>query len=78
MSVDAEPGGKRSGEGQGVAGGGGREVAGDVEREGLAFVGALVRDGGRGWALVPNGRWKLSLIAMPWASVAVTVTVLLP
>src|SRR5260370_35332241 len=28
--------------------------------------------------LSPTGRWKLSLIALPWASVAVTVTVLLP
>src|SRR3984893_2278603 len=28
--------------------------------------------------LSPTWRWKLSLIALPWASVAVTVTVLLP
>ncbi len=28
--------------------------------------------------LSPTARWKLSLIALPWASVAVTVTVLLP
>src|SRR5947199_350691 len=28
--------------------------------------------------LSPTARWKLSLIAVPWASVAVTVTVLLP
>src|SRR5207248_704663 len=28
--------------------------------------------------LSPTWRWKLSLMALPWASVAVTVTVLLP
>ena len=28
--------------------------------------------------LSPTARWKLSLIALPWASVAVTVTGLLP
>ena len=28
--------------------------------------------------LSPTARWKLSLIALPWASVAVTVMVLLP
>src|SRR6202011_2452349 len=28
--------------------------------------------------LSPTWRWKLSLIALPWASVAATVTVLLP
>src|SRR5947208_5908484 len=28
--------------------------------------------------LSPTARWKLSLIALPWASVAVTMTVLLP
>ena len=28
--------------------------------------------------LSPTARWKVSLIALPWASVAVTVIVLLP
>ena len=44
MGVDAKPGRHRSREGQGVARGGRHEVAGDVEREGLAFEGALVCD----------------------------------
>ena len=38
------PGRHRSGEGQGVACSGSREVAGDVEREGVALGGGLVSD----------------------------------
>ena len=79
MGIDAEAGRQRTREGQGVAGGGRREVAGDVEREGLAFVGALVCDRGCGRAAVADlASWKVSLIALPWASVAVTVIGLLP
>ena len=53
-------------------------MAGDIEREGLALIGALVGDGGGGRPAVATARWKVSLIALPWASVAVTVMVWLP
>src|SRR3984893_14037300 len=54
MSIDLEAGRHRSRKGKGVAGGGSREVAGDVEREGLAFIGALVCDCGCGRAAVAD------------------------
>ena len=54
MGVDAETGRHRSREGQGVAGGGRLEVTGDIEREGLAFEGALVCDRGCGRAAVAD------------------------
>ena len=54
MGIDAEASRHRSREGQGVAGGRSREVAGDVEREGLAFEGALVCDRGCGRATVAD------------------------
>src|SRR6202030_792212 len=40
--IDAEAGRQGGGVGQGIAGRRGGEVAGDVERERLSFVGALV------------------------------------
>ena len=46
------PAGNDAREGQIIARGGSREMAGDVEREGLAFVGALVRNRGFGRAAV--------------------------
>src|ERR1700724_2442558 len=46
MGIDAEAGGQRRCEGQGITGRGSREVAGDIEREGLAFVSTLVCDHG--------------------------------
>jgi len=33
-------------------------MAGDVEREGLAFIAALVRDGGRGRPAVADGKME--------------------
>ena len=79
MGVDAEAGRQRGREGQRIAGSRGGEVAGDIEREGLG----LHRRSGSRWRLRSGrcrrpARWKLSLIALPWASVAVTVIVLLP
>src|ERR1700674_1591467 len=46
MGVDAEAGGQRRCEGQGVTGRRSHEVAGNVEREGLAFGGSLICDRG--------------------------------
>ena len=43
----------------------------------MALVGALVGDR-CGRPLSPTASWKLSLTALPWASVAVTVIGLLP
>ena len=63
---------------QRIAGGRGGEVAGDIEREGLTLVGALVGDLVAVGPLSPTASWKLSLTAMPWASVAVTVIGLVP
>ncbi len=48
MGIDAEPGRQRSRIGKRIAGGRLSEVAGNIEREGLAFVGTLVCDGGCG------------------------------
>jgi len=42
MGIDAEAGRQLGREGQRIAGGGRREMAGDIEREGMAFKGALV------------------------------------
>ena len=58
MGVDAEAGRQRGREGQGVACRGSGKVAGDVEREGLAFIGALVRDRGRGRPAVADGKME--------------------
>ena len=54
VGIDAEASRHRSREGQGVAGGGSLEMAGDVEREGLAFEGALVCDRSCGRAAVAD------------------------
>ncbi len=54
MGIDAETGRQRSREGQSVAGRVGHEVAGDIEREGFAFVAALVCDRGCGRAAVAD------------------------
>ena len=54
MGIDAEAGRQRCREGQAVAGRRSREVAGDVQRKSLAFVGGLVRDRGCGRAAVSN------------------------
>jgi len=72
MGIDAEPGRQRGREGQGVAGGGSGEMAGDVEREGLAFIAALVRDGGRGRPAVADGKMEALADRLTMASVAVT------
>ena len=55
LGVDAQPARQRGGERQRIAGGRGGEVAGDVERERLALVGALVGDRGRGRTAVADG-----------------------
>src|SRR5580704_9245755 len=55
MGIDAEAGRQCCREGQAIACGGGGEVAGDVEREGLAFIGALVSDGSSGRSAVADG-----------------------
>jgi len=55
-----------------------REVAGDIEREALPLKSGLVCDVVAVGPLSPTWRLKLSLIALPWASVAVTVIALLP
>ena len=44
MGIDAEACRQCTREGQGVAGGGSHEVAGNVEREALAFIAALICD----------------------------------
>src|SRR5260221_6392429 len=54
MGIDAQAGRQRGREGQRVAGCGSGEVAGDIKREGVAFVGALVCDGGSGRAAVAD------------------------
>ena len=54
VGIDVEPGRQVGREAQRVGGGGGGEVTGDVEREGLAFIGALVCDGGCGRAAVAD------------------------
>ena len=54
MSVDVETSGQRSRKGQSIAGDGRHEVAGNVEQEGLAFVGTLVCDHGCGRAAVAD------------------------
>ena len=58
MSIDAEARRQLGREGQGIAGGRSREVAGDIEREGLALIGALVGDGGGGRAAVADGKME--------------------
>ena len=55
LGVDAQPGRQCGGEGQRIASGRRGEVAGDVEREGLTLVGALVGDRGCGRAAVADG-----------------------
>src|SRR5471032_2697869 len=55
VGIDAEAGRQCGREGQGIAGGGSGEVAGDIEREGLAFIAALVCDGGGGRPAVADG-----------------------
>ena len=55
LGVDAQAGRQCSGVGQRIAAGRGGEVAGDVEREGLTLVGALVGDRGCGRAAVADG-----------------------
>ena len=54
MGVDAQAGRERGGERQGIAGCGRRKVAGDIERDGLAFAYALIRDGRCGRAAVAD------------------------
>ncbi len=54
MGIDAETGGQRSRESQGIARGGSLEVAGNVEREGLAFIGSLICDRSRRRAFVTD------------------------
>ncbi len=44
MGIDVETGGQRSRKGQSFTGGWRHEVVGNVEQEGLAFVGTLVCD----------------------------------
>ena len=55
LGVDAQAGRQCGGVCQRIAGGRSGEVAGDVEREGLTLVGALVGDRGRGRAAVADG-----------------------
>ena len=78
MGIDAEAGRQLGREGQCIASRWRSEVAGDIEREAwpskaLWFAMAVAVG-----PLSPTARWKLSLMALPWASVAVTVTVLSP
>ena len=58
MGIDAEAGRQRGREGQGIAGGRSGEVAGDIEREGLALIAALVGDGGGGRSAVADGQME--------------------
>src|SRR5260221_508378 len=56
MGVDAEARRQLGREGQRIPGGGGREMTGDIEREGLAFVSALVCDDCGRRAAVTDGK----------------------
>ena len=70
VGVDAQAGRQRGGVCQRITGGRSGEVVGDVEREGLTLVGALVGDRGCGRAAVADGelealadgRWRRDVL----------------
>ena len=58
VCIDAKAGRQFGREGQGIADSGSREVAGDIKRESLALISALVCDGGCGRAAVADGKME--------------------
>src|SRR5271156_431141 len=56
MGINSEAGRQRSRVGQRIAGSRRGEITGDVEREGVAVISALIGDGGHGRPTIGNGQ----------------------